>query len=975
MSFKNIILSFLTVILLSVNAIAATKVVLQLNWKYQFEFAGYIAAKEKGFYKDVGLDVEIKEYNGTSVLNDVINGKADFGVAYGDIFTSIILNKPVVLLANFFKRSPLVLATKPSIVTPLELKNKKIMAAENEFKFTSLGLLLKKFDIKLKDIVLSKGAYSIKPFLEGKVDAIAIYLTNEPYKLNKLHIKYNIIDPANYGIFTYADNLFTSKKEIEQHPLVVKHFVEATIRGWKYALSHKKEMVRIIYDSYSQEKSPDALMFEANAVEDVMMPNVFPIGFIDKNVVSKIIGSFEDIMGIKRRNINLNNFLYKPSMESFFTKRDLDFIEKHRVIKICTNPDWIPIEYLKNGKAAGISIGVLNKLHKITGLKFVRVPTKSWSQSQEYLKQKKCDILPSAVKTKKRETYALFTKPYMHYELFIFAKNNKNFVNGIESLLNKPMARNRGSGLISKLKRMYHHIKIIETDSYKQSFEYVQNGKVYYTVATLPVADYYIRKCNLKDIVIIGDSGIGYDLRIAVRNDMPTLVDVLNKSLSKISKSTIDKIYVQQINSNTVKEYNYLIVRIIIIATAVFVVLSIIIYFVQKTNKKLRIIKEKLEESLNNFEILINSTIQTVIIYKNGVCIDANDVACKMLGYKKEELIGKNILELFSDRYKKIVSDKMKEEHTEAYEAEFVRKDGSIVYALAKGDYITIDGEKVRVGSAVDITKIKHLQKQLNELNRTLEKRIAEEIKKNREKDTIMMQQSKLASMGEMLSMIAHQWRQPLNTIAANINTLLLKIELGGLDNELLKEKLNGISEYVKHLSATIDDFRDFFRPDKQKDKVTVEKLIDDTLKISREHIESKNINIKLDLRYRGYIFTYANELKHVILNLINNARDALLENYVKEPYIKIISYEEKDNIFIVVRDNAGGIKEELIHKIFKPYFSTKNSESGTGLGLYMSKIIVEGHLKGTIDVKNTQEGAEFTITLPKNSTGIANAE
>ncbi len=968
MSFKKIILSSLVILLLSFNATAATKVVLQLNWKYQFEFAGYIAAKEKGFYKDVGLDVEVREYNGTSVLNDVINGKADFGITDGDIFASMILNKPIVLLANFFKRSPLVLAAKPSIVTPLELKNKKIMAAENEFKFTSLGLLLKKFNIKLKDIILSKGTYSLKPFIEGKVDAVAIYLTNQPYKLDKLHIKYNIIDPANYGIFTYADNLFTSKKELEQHPLIVKHFVEATIRGWKYALSHKKEIAKIIYNSYSQAKSLDALMFEANAVENIMMPNVFPIGFIDKNVVSKIIWDFEDIMGIKRYDINLNDFLYKPSMESFFTKRDIDFIAKHRIVKICTNPDWVPIEYLQNGKATGISIGVLKKLHKITGLKFVRVPTNSWSQSQEYLKKKKCDILPSAVETKKREAYALFTKPYMHYELFIFAKNNKHFVNGIESLLDKPMARKRGSGLISKLKRMYPNIKIIETDSYKQSFEYVQDGKAYYTVATLPVADYYIRKYNLKDIVIIGDSGIGYDLRIAVRNDMPLLVDVLNKGLSRISKNTIDKIYVQQINSNTVEEYNSLIVEILIVVSVVLLVLSVIIYLVQQTNKKLRAVKDRLEESLNNFEILINSTIQTVIIYKNGVCIDANDVACEMLGYNKEELIGKNILELFSDKYKQIVSEKMKEEHTDVYEVEFVRKDGSIVYALAKGDYITINTEKVRVGSAVDITKLKQLQKQLNELNRTLEKRIAEEIEKNRQKDTIMMQQSKLASMGEMLSMIAHQWRQPLNTISANINTLLLKLELGGLDNELLKEKLNNISEYVKHLSATIDDFRNFFRPDKQKDKVTVEELINDTLKISGEHIESKNIKIELDLRYKGYIFTYANELKHVILNLINNARDALLENYVKEPYIKIISYEEKDSIFIVVRDNAGGIKEELMRKIFKPYFSTKSSESGTGLGLYMSKIIVEGHLKGTIDVKNTKEGAEFTITLPKTT-------
>ncbi len=946
------------------------RVVLQLNWRYQFEFAGYIAAKEKGFYAQKGLDVIIKQYAGGSVVKDVLSGKADFGVAGSSLFAAMIRSamagKPLVMLANFFKRSPLVLAVKPYIFVPSELNEKIIMANENEFWFTSVGLLLKKFHIKPKKIVLVKGAYSIAPFIRGNVDAIAVYLTNQIYQLNDKHINYNIIDPANYGIFAYAGNLFTSEEELKKHPDLVRRFVEATVEGWKYAIKHKSELVKIIYEKYSRAKDLGALTYEANAIEGIMMPDVFPVGYIDRNVVRNIINEFEDIMGIRRRSLDIKDLIYAPSAENMFTDEDLSFIARHKVIRICTNPDWVPIEYVKDGKPEGILISVLKKVLSITGQKFVRVPTSSWAQSQEFLKRERCDLLPSAVETRKRDKYAIFTKPYMHYELFIFARNDRGFVNGIEQLLDKPMARKKGSGLIAKLKRIYPNIKIIETDSYGDDFRYVEEGKAYYTVSTLPVADYYIRKYGLKDIVIIGDTGMSYDLRMAVRNDMPMLVDVLNKALGRITKSTVDKIYMQQMSNIERTRYNYMIVRILAISTASLAVLLLIIYFVHRTNQRLRKIKRRLEEALVNFQTLINSTIQAIIVYnEKGICIDANEVACRMLGYRKDELVGKGVVDLFSKNSKVIVLEKMKEEHTQPYEVEFVKKDGSIVYALAKGDYITINGRKVRVGSAVDITRIKQLQEELNELNRTLEKRIEAEVEKNREKETLLMQQSKLASMGEMLSMIAHQWRQPLNIISANINTLMLKAELGSVSDVELKEKLAKIMEYVKHLSSTIDDFRNFFRPDKEKEKVNVEELIQNTLKIVREHIESKGISIEMDISYRGEIHTYPNELKHVILNLLNNARDALIEKNVSNPRIRISVYNDNGKLFIEVEDNAGGIKEELIDRIFEPYFTTKSKKEGTGLGLYISRIIVEGHLGGRIYAENGEEGARFTIVLP----------
>ncbi len=967
MKIKTPLLILSIILLLSSKALSLTNVTLQLNWKYQFEFAGYIAAKEKGFYKKEGLNVKIIPYNGGSVIKTVLDGKADFGVTDSDIFTAIIYHKPIIFLANFFKKSPLVLAVKPSIRTPLELKHKKIMADENEFNFTSLGLLLHKFKIKPKDLVLTKETYSITPFIEGKVDGMAIYITNEPYYLNRKHVRYNIIDPANYGIFAYSGNLFTSRKYFNKNPDVVRKFLLATIKGWRYALEHKKEIVKLINKKYSKEKSIPALMFEAKAIQKIIMPDVFPLGFIDKNVVIQTLDEFEDILSKNPEPINLNKYIYsRRNATQIFTKNELKFIKNHKTIKICTNPDWKPIEYLKNGKPEGISIDVLKEISSITGLKFVRIPTKTWTQSQEFLKDKKCDLLPSAVKTYKREKYAIFTKPYLRYELFIFAKSDKHFVNGINSIIGKSIARKKGSGLITKLKRLYPSIKIIETNSYKQSFEYVEDGKAYCTIATLPVANYIIKKYRYNDIVIIGDTGLNYKISMAVRKDFPTLVSILNKSLRKVTSTDLDVMYLKQINLAKSSMYNRLILKIILIFIIVTTILSVVIIIIARVNKKLKSTKKRLEESVRNFEILTNYTIQAIIIYKNETCIEANRVACELLGYKREELIGTSIFRLLTDKSKAEVRKKLKEEHTEPYEIEFVRKDGKIVYVLSKGDYITLNGERVRVGSAVDITELKKLQKKLRELNETLEKKVKEALEEIRRKDIVMLQQSKLASMGEMLSMIAHQWRQPLNTIAANINTLLLKIEMGNYNPEFLKQKLLNIMDYVKHLSETIEDFRDFFKQDKTKISTSIDEVIENTLKIAKDSLDRANIELNLKLNAKTRVNIYANELKHVVLNLINNARDALLERNVESPYIKIETYETENKAFIKVSDNAGGIEENIMQQIFEPYFTTKSSKEGTGIGLYMSKIIIENHMKGSIYAKNTDSGAEFIVEIPK---------
>ena len=254
---------------------------------------------------------------------------------------------------------------------------------------------------------------------------------------------------------------------------------------------------------------------------------------------------------------------------------------------------------------------------------------------------------------------------------------------------------------------------------------------------------------------------------------------------------------------------------------------------------------------------------------------------------------------------------------------------------------------------------------ELEEINLSLEKRVKFEVEKNREKEKAMLQQSKLAQMGELIAMIAHQWRQPLSAVSANANDLILKIMLDNYDEEYFDKKLKLITDLSQYLSKTIDDFRGFYKNDKERVEILFSNIVKDVLNIVSTSIENKNIKIYLDFNCRSKINTYPNELRQVVLNLVKNAEDILVEKRVEMPSINIKTFNDDKNSYLVIKDNGKGIPEDIITKIFDPYFSAKTKKDGTGLGLYMSKIIIEEHCDGKLEAYNEKDGAVFKISIP----------
>jgi signal transduction histidine kinase len=255
---------------------------------------------------------------------------------------------------------------------------------------------------------------------------------------------------------------------------------------------------------------------------------------------------------------------------------------------------------------------------------------------------------------------------------------------------------------------------------------------------------------------------------------------------------------------------------------------------------------------------------------------------------------------------------------------------------------------------------------ELEHHNKELEKKIEEEVAKNREKDKLMFQQAKLASLGEMLGNISHQWRQPLMEINSLFLPIEAKLTLGVPleDNEIL-ETINKLNHITKYMSNTIDDFKNFFATDKEKIKFKLLEQINSTVSIISGGLKNNNIKLDILIKKNPEMIAYKNDYSQVLINIINNAKDVLVQRKIENPYIKISIYEENENIITTVEDNAGGVKVNPIEKIFDPFF-TYEKIGGSGIGLFMSKLIIEKNMSGKLSVENSSNGAFFKIIIPK---------
>ncbi len=304
----------IVILSLCISLFATQKVVLQLDWLNQFQFAGYYMAKELGYYRDVGLDVEIKEFKkDTDIFSVIPEKKADFAVGHSSIIISQINGADIVALGAIYQQSPMVLLTRDdtNINTVADLKNKKIMLSNDAQDMASLMAMLSSSGLTLKDINVVPHSFNLDDLIDKKTDAMASYISNEPIRMQDKGIGYKVFNPKDYGFRFYDDILFTSSTYIKNNPQTTKDFYEATMRGWTYAFDNITQSAEIIYKHYNtQHKTLIQLIKEGESLKRLACRKAVPLGYLDKDQLSDIVKVYK-VFGMTSKDLNYDSFVYE----------------------------------------------------------------------------------------------------------------------------------------------------------------------------------------------------------------------------------------------------------------------------------------------------------------------------------------------------------------------------------------------------------------------------------------------------------------------------------------------------------------------------------------------------------------------------------------------------------------------------------------------------------------------------------------
>jgi len=655
------------------------------------------------------------------------------------------------------------------------------------------------------------------------------------------------------------------------------------------------------------------------------------------------------------------------------SNNEVEWLAQDNVVKI-----WIgnipPFQIYDNGQFDGISVEYISKIFTKYNIKykFITSDIVNWKEALEDIGDKiKIDLLMIANITPQRERSMLFTDTYLSSPWVIFTKNDADFISGIKDLNKKTVSVPEGFVIKELLETNYPQINLKVTtgaNSIQKAMKAVALGDADAFIENLTVGSYITKSLFLDNIKVAAPTPFGnHKHSMAIRDDWKPLVSIINKELGAMSIQDKDMIYNKYLSMKY--EYGLKLFDVIKWIAIVSFIFVIIVVFIVKSNRKLNNEIEKRtksEEKLLKTNILLEKLSDNVpgAIYQYRLYLDGSSkfpyvsrgIENIYEVSRNDVLFDANLVfkNLHPDDLDMIItsieeSAQTLQEWNLEYRVNLPKKGLRWIHGNAKPEKLE-DGSILWHGIINDIT---------------------EQIKK----DQLLSEQTRLASMGEMIGNIAHQWRQPLSAISTGATGIMMEKEYGVLDESKLIETCSIINNNAQYLSKTIEDFTNFIKGERTKKIFDLDKNMDSFLNLVDGSIKTHNIIIIKVLEKDIQINGYENELNQCFINIFNNAKDALKEN-INTPgirYLFITAFEEEDKIIIKIKDNGGGIPENILNKIFEPYFTTKHKSLGTGLGLHMTYSLIVDGMGGTIDATNISykydgknyNGAEFTITLP----------
>ncbi|GGD35855.1 hypothetical protein GCM10012288_07290 [Malaciobacter pacificus] len=842
------------------------------------------------------------------------------------------------------------------------IKNKKIILVSNEYFYEpydyNIDGVAKGYSIDLLEMLLEDSGLKIKYItkdwneLLNDLENNNIDLMHTMYKTANREIKFNFSTPYSRSV-----NVYVIRKDGPNISNIKDLYGKkvGVIKGWSEEnfFNQYSEVSKIYYKSF-QDKLEALSTGEIDAIissEDVANYYIKKYGFFSLKVSTIVKENFARKLNSLHFATNINN----PTLISIINKaynnlsvqkleqlnkkwfgdftnsritlnnEEKKYLRNKKNINMCIDPNWEPLEFFDSkGNYKGISADYFKLYSNVLGIDFNVIKTENWSQTLKYAQNRKCDIISLAMKTPKREEYLKFTSTYLKLPLVVATKLDIPFIEDIKDLYNKPIGIIKNNAISEIIKTKHPEINIVEVKNIEEGMKLVSKGEIFGYVDTLTTISSFFQTRQRDQVKIAGKLNLNWELGIAVRNDDLILFDILEKAIKTISEEDKRKILNKWISIKFEQVVDYTIMWQILVF-----VLFIFALFIYK--------QYLLKKSINEFSKLIDSTLEAIIIFKNDKCINANKRAVKIFKYKSKELIkGKSPYDFISEDSEEYFKTKINDNYKYPFEVFAKKNEDKTFYALVS--FYKIKDKNISVLSVVDITDIKELE------NKT-----------------------KQAQMGEMIENIAHQWRQPLSTISTLASSVNVSHKVGiEQDMNIVSDNMEKIVNTTQYLSDTIDTFRNFLKEKKEFKKVVLQERINTAIEIVSGSLSHNGIELKNNIDKNPIeLYLYLGELGQVLINILNNAIDALKERDIENPWIEISMKKYDEKVILTIEDNAGGIDNNLLNKIFDPYFTTKHSSQGTGLGLYMSyKIIVES-LHGKLNVINTNKGAKFIIEIP----------
>lgn len=647
------------------------------------------------------------------------------------------------------------------------------------------------------------------------------------------------------------------------------------------------------------------------------------------------------------------NILYADKLE--FTKKEKSYLLDKKVIKVCVSKYLFPLEYIIDNKHRGLVSDVFAIFEKTLPIPIKLVIAENEKDMAEKIHKEKCDIKSVVLNNSHPYKNLLSSLPYISDNFTIITKLNKPFIENLKDVNNNTFIVKHKS-FKNYLKKEFPYLKnIIILESGKKIFELLENNKAYAYIDIRNVSNAFIQTYGYDKVKINNKLDKKIDGSVGVLDSQPLLLSIFNKIIKNISKNEIDIIK----NTSKVVIYkeviNYSIIYKLIVLFLIIII--IISFFVIKQNR----LKKYIEEQKNTFEILYLKSTDGVLLIEDNKIIDCNEATIKILNYKNKTQILNTHLSQISPKYQSCGQL--------SYKKADLMIQTAIQNKFHRFEWIYKKSNNETFWVEVVLTPIKITNKVvIHVLWREINDR-----KKIEKQSKLLESQSQTATIGRLLSMIAHQWRQPLSSINSITSDIYHQISNKDFNLVKLQNDLFEIEDITHDLSQTISKIHNFYAQEKENKSMDIGEMIQECIDILFPHI-SKSSKPKFIINEIDTlkIKDSSSGLQQSIITIISNSIDIFEQRHIINPVIEITIYNKTDYCYIDIEDNGRGIPKENLDKIFDIKFSTKNNNNNIrGYGLSIAKDIIENNINGTLTVSNTYQGAKFTIGYKKDESEL----